>query len=87
MPEPPTTHITSWSLRQEFVGGVEVEVGRMSLPWSMSHRQVQRVLTEQAEQGGWELMRLRRYRDGSRQVWLRRKVIKGRPTYLVNRPD
>lgn len=84
MREPPTTHITSWSLRRELVGGVDFEVGSLRLPRWMSIRQVQRLLTEQAEQGGWELMRLRRYRDGSRHVWLRRRVIKARPTYLVS---
>ncbi|MGI5951411.1 MAG: DUF5703 family protein [Brooklawnia sp.] len=83
MREPPTTHITSGSLRSQLLGGLEYETGRIDLPWTLSHRQVQRVLTEQAEHGGWELMRLRRYRDGNRQAWMRRKVIKVRPTYLV----
>lgn len=86
MQEPPTPYITSWSLRQELVGGVEFEVGRIRLPRWMSSRQVQRLLTEQAERGDWELMRLRRYRDGSRHAWLRRKVIRARPTYLVAKP-
>lgn len=87
MQEPPTTHITSWSLRQEFVGGVEFEVGQIKVPRWVTNRQTQRVLTDQAEYGGWELVRLRRYRDGSREAWLRRKVIKVRRTYLVPGQD
>ena len=34
------------------------------------------LLTDQAEYGGWELTRLRRYRDGTRDVWIRRKIIR-----------
>ncbi|HIT74072.1 MAG TPA: hypothetical protein IAA98_00625 [Candidatus Avipropionibacterium avicola] len=37
---------------------------------------VRKLLTDHAEYGGWELMRLRRHRDGTREVWIRRKVIK-----------
>ena len=81
MGEPATTYITSWSLRKEFVSGAEFEVGQISLPRWITNRQVQRVLTEQAEVGGWELMRLRRYSDGSCQAWLRRRIIRARPTY------
>ena len=81
MGEPATTYITSWSLRKEFVSGAEFEVGQISLPRWITNRQVQRVLTEQAEVGGWELMTLRRYRDGSCQAWLRRRIIRARPTY------
>lgn len=85
MREPPTTHITSWSLRREFIGGAEFEVGRVRVPRWVTTRQVQRLLTEHAEYGGWELLRLRKYRDGSRDAWLRRRVIKVRPTLLVDR--
>ncbi|MCQ1998512.1 DUF5703 family protein [Propionibacterium freudenreichii] len=49
----------------------------------VTRNQVRRLLTEQAEHDGWELARLRRYRDGSREVWLRRKVIRARLTALV----
>ena len=52
MGEPATTYITSWSLRKEFVSGAEFEVGQISLPRWITNRQVQRVLTEQAEVGG-----------------------------------
>ena len=83
MLEPPTTHITSWSLRRELVGGIEFEVGRLRVPRWVSTRQVQRLLTEHAEYGGWELLRLRKYRDGTRDEWLRRKIIKIRATHLV----
>ena len=37
---------------------------------------VRQLLTDQAEYGGWELTRLRRYRDGTRDVWIRRKIIR-----------
>ncbi|WP_353057956.1 DUF5703 family protein [Propionimicrobium sp. PCR01-08-3] len=62
------------------MSGAEFEVGQINLPRWVTNKQVQRVLTDQAEHGGWELMRLRQYRDGSRQAWLRRKIIKVRPT-------
>ncbi len=83
MAEPVTTYITSWSLRKELVSGAEFEIGQISLPRWITNRQVQRLLTEQAELGDWELMRLRRYRDGRCQAWLRRKIIRARPTYLL----
>jgi uncharacterized protein DUF5703 len=36
------------------------------------------LLTDHAEYGGWELARLRRYRDGSGDAWIRRKIIRMR---------
>jgi hypothetical protein len=42
---------------------------------------VRRLLTEHAEYGGWELARLRRYPDGTRRVWLRRRIIKVMRTF------
>ena len=60
--------------------GVEYEVQRVLLPHTLSRGAVRRVLSEQAEYGGWELTRLRRYRDGTREVWIRRKIIRVRPT-------
>lgn len=59
---------------------VEYEVQRVRLGRDLSRNAVRRMLTDQAEYGGWELERLRRYRDGSREVWVRRKIIKVRPT-------
>ena len=68
MAEPATTYMTAWSLRKEFIAGAEFEVGQIKLPRWITSRQVQRMLTEQAELGDWELMRLRRYRDGSSEA-------------------
>ena len=62
------------------VGTVEYEVQRVRLGRDLSRNAVRRLLTDQAEYGGWELQRLRRYRDGTREVWVRRKIIKARPT-------
>lgn len=62
------------------VRGVEYEEQRVRLPYTLSRGAVRRVLAEQAEYGGWELTRLRRYRDGTRDVWIRRKIIRMRPT-------
>lgn len=59
---------------------VEYEVQRVRLGRDLSRNAVRRLLTDQAEYGGWELQRLRRYRDGTREVWVRRKIIKVRPT-------
>lgn len=63
--------------------GVEVEEQCLRLTRDVSRNQVSRLLTEQAEHNGWELARLRRYRDGSREVWLRRKVIRARLTVMA----
>ncbi|MGO1972304.1 MAG: DUF5703 family protein [Propionibacteriaceae bacterium] len=62
------------------VGTIEYEVQRVRLGRDLSRNAVRRLLTDQAEYGGWELQRLRRYRDGTREVWVRRKIIKVRPT-------
>lgn len=59
---------------------VEYEVQRVRLGRDLSRNAVRRLLTDQAEYGGWELQRLRRYRDGTREVWVRRKIIKVTPT-------
>ncbi|MEL4357122.1 DUF5703 family protein [Luteococcus sp. H154] len=52
----------------------------ITLAHTVTRNQVRKLLTEEAEYGHWELQRLRRYRDGSTQAWLRRKVIKVRST-------
>lgn len=59
---------------------VEWEIEKVRLDRTMPRNAVRRLLTDHAEYGGWELDRLRRYRDGTRDVWLRRKVIKMVPT-------
>ena len=59
---------------------VEYEVERVRLGRHISRRAVRQLLTDHAEYGGWELARLRRYSDGSREVWIRRKIIKVMPS-------
>ncbi|MGJ3509332.1 DUF5703 family protein [Enemella sp. A6] len=59
---------------------VEYEVHRVRLDRTLSRNAVRQLLTEHAEYGGWELQRLRRYRDGSREVWIRRKIVRARAT-------
>lgn len=76
----PTVYIVSSELTQQIRSGVEFEVRRIKLPRWVSRNQVRRMLTEQAEHHDWELSRLRRYRDGSREIWLRRKIIRARLT-------
>ena len=55
---------------------VEYEIERVRLGRHLSRSAVRQLLTDQAEYGGWELTRLRRYRDGTRDVWIRRKIIR-----------
>jgi uncharacterized protein DUF5703 len=65
----------------DVVGLVEVrmaeyELQQFELSRTESRGAVRRLLTEHAEYGGWELARLRRYPDGTRRVWLRRRIIR-----------
>ncbi|WP_399553250.1 DUF5703 family protein [uncultured Propionibacterium sp.] len=78
-----TDHITSVRLTHQMRSGVEYEVQQIRLARWIGRNQVRRILTEQAQHNGWELWRLRRYRDGSREVWLRRKIIRARLTAFV----
>ncbi len=55
---------------------VEYEIERVRLGRHLSRSAVRQLLTDQAEYGGWELTRLRRYRDGTRDIWIRRKIIR-----------
>jgi hypothetical protein len=61
------------------VGRIEYQVERVRLGRHLSRIAVRQLLTDQAEYGGWELARLRRYRDGTRDAWIRRKIIRMRP--------
>ncbi|GAA1823375.1 DUF5703 family protein [Microlunatus capsulatus] len=56
--------------------GVEYEIEKVRLGRHLSRGAVRQLLTDQAEYGGWELTRLRRYRDGTRDIWIRRKIIR-----------
>ena len=58
------------------VRGVEYQIERVRLGHHLSRYAVRQLLTDHAEYGGWELTRLRRYRDGTRDVWIRRKIIR-----------
>lgn len=58
----------------------DYDVRRISVSRDVSRNALRQMLTEEAEHGGWELHRLRRYRDGSREVWIRRRIIRVRPT-------
>ncbi len=55
---------------------VEYEVEHVRLGHQVSRTAVRQFLAEHAEYGGWELARLRRYRDGTRDVWIRRRIIR-----------
>jgi hypothetical protein len=59
---------------------VDYEYQRLTLPRGTSRNAAQRVLTDAAEQGHWELDRLRLYPEGTRRVVLRRRYLKVRPT-------
>ncbi|GAA2393985.1 DUF5703 family protein [Streptomyces glaucosporus] len=48
----------------------------MYVPRGVSRKAATRLLTEHAEYGHWELDRLRLNSDGSRQVRLRRRIIR-----------
>jgi hypothetical protein len=54
----------------------EYEFQHLYLPRDVSRGAATRLLTDHAEYGQWELLRLRRFADGSRRVTLRRRVIK-----------
>ena len=61
-------------------GRVTYQVERFRLSPHLSRKAVRQLLAEHAEYGGWELARMRRYRDGTRDVWIRRKIIRALPT-------
>jgi hypothetical protein len=58
------------------MASMEYEFRRISLPRSLPRATVRRLLTDQAEYGGWELDRLRLFPDGTRRVTLRRRIIR-----------
>ena len=64
--------------------GVEYEFSRMLISRDHSRSAVTRMLVEQAEQGGWELDRVRVAYDGTRRVQLRRRIIRQRIAFLVD---
>ena len=63
--------------------GVEYEFDRLLISRELSRGAVTRMLVELAEQGGWELDRVRLAPDGTRRVQLRRKIIRQRFAYMI----
>jgi len=59
--------------------GVEYEFDHLTINRELSRNVVTRLLVERAEQGGWELDRLRMTSDGTRRIILRRRIIRQRP--------
>jgi hypothetical protein len=54
----------------------EYEFRDVYVPKDVSRQEAQRLLTDHAEYGYWELDRLRLFPDGSRKVRLRRRIIR-----------
>ncbi len=65
--------------------GAEYEMRSLLLPRGTSRSAARQLLAEQAERGGWELARLALFRDGTRRILLRRRIIRARLT-LGSRP-
>ena len=63
--------------------GVEYEFDKLLISRELSRNAVTRMLVELAEQGGWELDRVRLAPDGTRRVQLRRKIIRQRFAFLI----
>jgi len=53
----------------------EYEYAPLRLPANVDRVTAQAQLAIQAEFAGWELARVRLYRDGTRQIVLRRKIM------------
>jgi hypothetical protein len=60
------------------------EYAPMRIPPGVSRVSVAAQLSLHAEFGGWELARVVRYLDGTRRVWLRRKL---RPATVLPLPQ
>lgn len=63
--------------------GVEYEFDKLLISREVSRGAVTRMLVDLAEQGGWELDRLRLGADGTRRVQLRRRIIRQRIASLI----
>jgi len=72
--------VASRHVEAESDHGRDFEVQHIKVRHTAPRKGLQKLLVEEAEHGHWELKRLRRYRDGSSEVWLRRRVIKVRST-------
>lgn len=82
MSSPRPAAAPSWAglPRQRNPEGPEYELRSVVLPRGTSRSAARQMLVEQAEREGWELSRLSLYRDGTRRVTLRRKIIRARLT-------
>ena len=58
---------------------MDYEYAPLRMPSNVDRLTATAQLTIQAEYAGWELARVQLYRDGTRQVMLRRRVITGQP--------
>ncbi|GGF34188.1 hypothetical protein GCM10011519_04560 [Marmoricola endophyticus] len=63
--------------------GVEYEFDKLLISREVSRSLVTRLLVQKAEEGGWELDRVRVAHDGTRRVVLRRKIIRQRSPQLI----
>ncbi|HET7328933.1 MAG TPA: DUF5703 family protein [Nocardioidaceae bacterium] len=59
----------------------DYEFRRLSFPQTVGRSVVRKLLTDQAEYGGWELDRVRLFADGTRKVVLRRRIIRVMRTF------
>jgi hypothetical protein len=59
---------------------MDYEYQRLTLPRGVSRNTAQRLLTDAAEHGHWELDRLRLYADGRRKIVLRRRILRVKST-------
>jgi hypothetical protein len=64
----------------------EYELRQLVLPRGTSRSAARRLLTDQAEYGGWELSRLLLFPDGTRKIWLRRRIIRVARTLSTGAP-
>ena len=54
----------------------EYEYRLLTMSRGSSRNEVRRVLTDHAEYGRWELARVQVLMNGTRRIWLRRKIIR-----------
>jgi hypothetical protein len=54
----------------------EYEYRLLVVPRATSRAEIRRSLTDHAEYGRWELARVLVMMNGSRRIWLRRKIIR-----------
>jgi len=69
-------HSSSRAQGQRTGRGVEWEFDKVTFSREFPRTVVTKLLVERAEQGGWELDRVRIGADGTRRIVLRRKIIR-----------